>query len=56
MRASPRVGRNPFYKQGGQTRCAICQSIKHWAQNCPDGNSTEHNTYVVNEVVLHQTD
>ena len=47
-------GRNPYDKNGVQTRCSVCQSINHWATNCPDNN--EHNTYVVNEVVLHQSD
>ena len=45
-----------YDKNGVQTRCAICQSINHWAQNCPDNINSEFNTYVVNEVVLHQSD
>ena len=47
-------GRNPYNKNDVQTRCSVCQSINHWATNCPENN--EHNTYVVNEVVLHQSD
>ena len=47
-------GRNPYDKNGVQTRCSVCQSINHWATNCPGNN--EHNTYVVNKVVLHQSD
>ena len=41
-------------KYGNSTKCAICHSINHWAQNCPDRESK--NTYVVNEVVFHQSD
>ena len=39
---------------GNPTKCAICHSINHWAQNCPDREN--ENTYVVNEVVSHQSD
>ena len=46
-------GKNPLDRFGNPTKCAICQSINHWAQNCPDRES--ENTYVVNEVVLHLT-
>ena len=49
-------GKNPLGKHGIQTRCAVCCSINHWAQNCPDNPNLEHNTYVVNDIVLHQTD
>ena len=28
-------GKNPF-RNGEITRCAICQSINHWAKHCPD--------------------
>ena len=53
----PGRGRNPPNRSGLPTRCMICQSINHWAQNCPDKEPYEHSTYVVNnEVVLHQTD
>ena len=47
---------NPLDKNGIQTRCAICQRINHWSQNCPGNINTECNTCVVNEVVLHQAD
>ena len=29
-------GRNPADQNGQTTRCALCQSINHWAQDCPD--------------------
>jgi hypothetical protein len=29
-------GTNPLNKYGKRTRCAICQSVFHWAKNCPD--------------------
>ena len=31
-------------------------SINQQSQNFPDNNNTEHDTYIVNKVVLHQTD
>ena len=53
---TPKVGRNPLDQNRIQTRCKMRQSVNHWSQNGPDNNNTEHNTYVVNEVVLYQTD
>ena len=47
-------GKNPLDRYGNPTKCAICHSINHGAQNCSDRES--QNTYVVNEVVLHQSD
>ena len=38
------------------TKCEVCQSINHWAQNCPDRCTHENSTYILNEVVLHQID
>lgn len=29
-------GTNPLNKFGKRTKCAICQSVFHWAKNCPD--------------------
>ncbi|XP_016523030.1 uncharacterized protein LOC107835207 [Poecilia formosa] len=39
---SPRTaaGTNPLDKYGRRTKCAICQSIYHWAKDCP--NKREH--------------
>ena len=31
-----RQGRNPLNKNGEVSRCDICDSINHWASNCPD--------------------
>ena len=31
-----RQGRNPMNKKGEVSRCDICDSINHWASNCPD--------------------
>ena len=50
------MGHNALDKNGIQTSCTIRQSINRWSQNCPDNINTEHNTYVVNKVALHQTD
>ena len=48
--------RNPLYRYGVATNCPVCQSINHWAQNVLDRSTHENNTYILNEVVLHQTD
>lgn len=29
-------GTNPLNKFGKRTICAICQSVFHWAKDCPD--------------------
>ena len=47
-------GKNPRDKDGTITHCSICESINHWASNCPD-NKNQNNTYY-NEIVLYQTD
>ena len=48
--------KNPLDRNGLPTRCSICDSVNHWAHNCPDKSSPEYRTYVTNEVVLHQSD
>ena len=35
-----REGKNPPDKNGEPTRCNICESINHWADNCPDSDPT----------------
>ena len=32
-------GTNPLNKFGKRTKCAICQSVFHWAKDCPDRNN-----------------
>ena len=49
-------GKNPPDRYGVTTTCAICNSINHWAQHCPDRDLEEHTTYAVNDIVLHQSD
>ena len=45
-------GKNSVDQYGNQTRCSICESINHWANNCPD-REKDSNTYIVHELVLH---
>ena len=47
-------GESPRDKGGTITHSSICESINHWAPNCPD-NQNQNNTYY-NEIVLYQTD
>ena len=42
-------------RNGLPTRCAIYDSVNHWAQHCPNKN-TEQRTYLSNKVVLHQSE
>ena len=47
--------KNPFDSSGQITRCAICESVNHWASSCPDRTSSlsDKGTYVVHEIVLY---
>ena len=45
--------RNPTGRDGQVTRCDICESINHWAGNCPDKFKKDQETFVVHEIVLH---
>ena len=38
--ARPR-GTNPLNRDGTMSKCAICESIFHWAKDCPDGDKSE---------------
>ena len=42
--------KNPRDKDGTITCCSICESINHWALNCPD--SQNQNSTYYNEIVL----
>ena len=48
-------GKNPLDKEGNSTRCLNCESINHWAHNCPDKSNSEQ-TYIIHEIVLHHND
>ena len=52
-RVKPKQCKNPVDKRGNTTRCAICESMNHWIQDCPDKGSRDFNTYYV---VLYQSD
>ena len=32
----PKRGRNPLNDRGMPSRCSVCDSVNHWAANCPD--------------------
>ena len=46
---------NPVDSTGEVSKCAICQSIYHWARECPDAHENQHyktnNTYQLEEKV-----
>ena len=45
-------GKNPLSRMGTQTRCRVCQSINHWAKDCPDKAINEV-ALTINELILH---
>ena len=45
-------GRNPPTRSGAPSTCGICNSINHWARDCPDREINEV-SLVVDGVVLH---
>ena len=45
-----RKPKNPLDRNGRVSKCAICESIFHWQQDCPD---KQNDTYMVHEIVLH---
>ena len=40
-RSSSKNSRNPLDRFGKQTRCDLCESINHWADQCPDRPSQD---------------
>ena len=53
---SVRFGKNPTDRNGKVTRCDICDSVNHWATNCPDRESRDQDTLLVHEICLHQSE
>ena len=50
---APKHAKNSLDQFGNPTRCTVCESVNHWANNCPDRASQEKDTFVVHEIVLH---
>ena len=53
---SARHGRNPFDGQRNPTKCSTCESINHWAQDCPHKIKDVQEKYHSYHVVLFQSD
>ena len=51
---SARWGRNPSDGQENPTKCSVCESVNHWAQDRPDKVKDEHDMYYSYHVVLFQ--
>ena len=47
-------GRNPVNSEGVISRCVVCESINHWAADCPDSHfySEEASQYKLGWLVL----
>ncbi|PIK33185.1 hypothetical protein BSL78_30000 [Apostichopus japonicus] len=39
-------GTNPLNRFGKRTKCAVCESIFHWAKDCPDRNNMQQSVKV----------
>lgn len=46
--------KNPNNQFGQPSRCSICQSVMHWAKDCPHRTESQENTFY--QVVLFQSD
>ena len=46
---SEQKGTNPFDRNGKRTRCAICESVFHWAKNCPHKRQNQEDFKMTNE-------
>ena len=56
FKVNQKKGRNRLDKQGKITRCYICESINHWAANCPDREDESKSEGVLHQVVLFQNE
>ena len=41
---------NPMTRSGFPSRCAICESIYHWAKECPDKEKSLHHTMFTKDI------
>ena len=55
IRCHPK-GKNPLDSKGNITWCSLCQSVNHWAQDCPDKTDSPNNTWLSYEAILFQED
>ena len=53
---STRSSHNPVDRNGRVTKCAICESIFHWQQDCPEKHNQGSETYIVHEIVMHHNE
>ena len=54
-RSTPKKAKNPIGRDGKISRCDVCDSINHWAQECPDRANRPSDTYIVHEIVLQES-
>lgn len=45
------TGTNPINKFGKRTKCAVCQSVFHWAKDCPDKTSSAKITESESDII-----
>ena len=53
QRTAPKHPKNSLDQFGNPTRCSLCESVNHWANNCPDRANQEKETFIVHEIILH---
>ena len=49
-------GKNPLDSKGNITRCSLCESMNHWALDCPDKTDSPNNARLSYEDMLLQED
>ena len=49
-------GKNPLNFKGNITQCTMCESINHWAPDCPDRIKSPNDTWLSCEAILIQAD
>ena len=52
----PPKGKNPLDSKGDITLCSLCESINHWAPECPDKPDSPNNTWLSYKAILFLAD
>ena len=49
-------GKNLLDSKGNITQCSLCQSMNHWASDCPDKTESPNDMWLSYEAILFQAD
>ena len=56
LQQRPPKGKNSLDSKGSITRCSLCESINHWAPDCPDKTDPPNDTWLSYKAILFQGD